>query len=227
MAGESRSPDEQDAVARWADHFIAERARQGTPRDQIVPMLIHGGIDEAQAQRYVDTRYDVLAQRLASERWSWSSLVPAAAGGLAAALLGGVAWAWLVRTTDYEIGFAAFGIGYLAGLAVLFLARGRRGVPLQLVAVAAAVLGVLLGKYLTYVGDVRDAVTAEFGAGVADEVSATSTDTLRFFFEDRDAVFSMWDLLWAGLAVLAAWRVPREQEPVSTEDEPWLVPKKS
>ena len=34
-----------------------------------------------------------------------------------------------------------------------------------------------------------------------------------FFREDLDAVFGLFDLLWVGLAVFTAWRIPQVDEP--------------
>ena len=43
----------------------------------------------------------------------------------------------------------------------------------------------------------------------------------RFFREDLDNVFGLFDLLWVGLAVFTAWRVPQferaEPEVTTTE----------
>jgi hypothetical protein len=137
----------------------------------------------------------------------------AALAGLVAAVVGGVAWGLIVRWTDYEIGFAAWGIGFVVGTAVVFGAQGKRGRPFQLLAVALALAGILLGKYLAFVW---------VGQDVLDEVGFTfslpifSTDTLRLFWDSRSDVWGGWDLLWAGLAVATAFRIPRdEQEPQS------------
>jgi hypothetical protein len=138
---------------------------------------------------------------------SW--LVPAALGGLAAAVVGGIVWALIVRESEYELGIAAWGIGLLTGFAVLTLARGRRGPALQVVAVVAALVGIVIGKYLSYVWVGRDLVEQEFGAAAASEFSVFSTDMVRFFVEDLDQILSAWDALWVGLAAFTAWRVPR------------------
>ena len=203
---------ERDAVTDWGEHFVEEQVRRGTPREQIAPLLVERGMDEGPAHSLVESRYADIHQAVEAEQWTWRSLAPAAVGGVIAALLGGIAWAWIVRTTEYEIGFAAWGIGLLAGFSVLFLARGRRGLPLQIIAVVAAILGVALGKYLTYVDGVRMAVEAELGPAAADEVSAFDTELIGFFFEDLSLVFSGFDLLWFGFAIFSAWGVLRVRE---------------
>jgi hypothetical protein len=115
-------------------------------------------------------------------------------------------WALVVNWTGYEIGIAAWGIGLLTGTAVVFATRGGKGPLLQAVAVVSALLGILLGKYLGYAFEIQDQ---------ADEVGVSiglfSSEMRSFFRDDLDQVFGLFDLLWAGLAVFTAWRVPQPQ----------------
>ena len=137
-----------------------------------------------------------------------SSLLPAVAAGLVAALVGGVAWGIIVKTSDYEVGIAAWGIGFIAGTAVVLATRGAKGPRLQVIAVVCALLGILLGKYLSYALVVQEEAES-FGASIG----LVSGDMFRFFREDLDAVFGLFDLLWVGLAVFTAWRIPQVDEP--------------
>jgi hypothetical protein len=136
------------------------------------------------------------------------ALLTASLAGLAAGVVGGIVWGLIVKWTDYEIGFAAWGIGFIVGTAVVFGAQGKRGMPFQLLAVVLALLGIVLGKYLAFVW---------IGQDILDEVGFTfslpifSTDTVRLFWDSRSDVFGGWDLLWAGLAVVTAFRVPKEE----------------
>ena len=79
-----------------------------------------------------------------------SSLLPALGAGLVAAIVGGVIWGLIVKISDYEVGIIAWGIGFVAGTAVVFASRGAKGQRLQVIAVVSALVGVLLGKYLSY-----------------------------------------------------------------------------
>jgi len=67
--------------------------------------------------------------------------VAAAAG---AALVGAVAWAAIVHTTNYEIGYVAWGIGLLVGGAAVKL--GGSGTTMGVTAAALTVLSILGGK---------------------------------------------------------------------------------
>jgi hypothetical protein len=129
-------------------------------------------------------------------------LVSAALAALTAALVGGVVWGLIVRQTDYEIGIVAWAIGFLAGTAAVLVAREARGVPLQVAAVAAALLGILVGKYLSFAWGIE-----ELGNRLGLEtVEIYSTAMMRAFRDSLGDVFGWFDLLWVGLAVLTAWR---------------------
>ncbi len=133
----------------------------------------------------------------------------AALAGAVAAMVGGVVWGLIVRWSDYEIGFAAWGIGFIVGTAVVLGAQNERGMPLQLIAVVLALAGIVLGKYLAFVWIGQD----ELGkAGLS--LPVFSTDTMRLFWDLKGDIWSGWDLLWVGLAVVTAFRIPQpEPEP--------------
>ena len=132
------------------------------------------------------------------------------AAGLVAAIAGAIAWMLIVIVSDYEVGIVAWAIGALAGFAVLLATAGRRGPALQAVAVVAALIGILLGKYLTFWWVVRDEAE-QFG--VASDFGVLSSNTFDLFREELGTVFSWYDLLWVGLAVVTAWRIPAPEEP--------------
>ena len=145
------------------------------------------------------------------------SVLLAFSAGLLAAIVGGVAWGLIVKFSDYEVGIVAWGIGLVAGTAVVFATRGAKGTHLQLIAIVSALVGILLGKYLSYAFVVQEQAD---DAGVS--LGLFSSDMFRFFREDLDNVFGLFDLLWVGLAVVTAWRVPQVDAaepavPASTE----------
>jgi hypothetical protein len=136
------------------------------------------------------------------------SLVRALGGGLIAAIVGGVAWGLIVKLSDYEVGFVAWGIGFLVGTAVVLASGGAKGRQLQITAVVLALVGILIGKYLGYALIVQEEAES-FGASIG----LVSGDMFRLFREDIDAIFGLFDLLWVGLAVFSAWRIPQVEEP--------------
>jgi hypothetical protein len=135
--------------------------------------------------------------------------------GLVAAVAGGVAWGLIVRWSGYEVGFVAWGIGFLVGSAVALGARGSRGVPYQAAAVVLALLGIVLGKYLGFVWVISDTFE-ELGIGDVD-VSVFSRATWDAFIEARNEVWSAFDALWIGLAVVTAFRIPAVPRPPAEE----------
>lgn len=136
------------------------------------------------------------------ERAPSSALLPAAVAGLVAAIVAGVIWGLIVKTTNYEIGIAAWGVGLLAGWGV-HLAAGRRIRPeLAVIAVVAALLGIFLGKYLSFVFVARDE-----GSKLGLDIPLFSSATWRLFWDSKSDVFSFFDLIWIALAVVTAARV--------------------
>lgn len=207
MADESSGAPETQGES--ADAFIVEQMRAGADEETIIAGLVERGAETAQARRRVEVVYPQVMRAAEAELFEPRLLAPAVLAGLAAAVAGGIAWALIAVTTDYEIGFAALGIGLLAGYAVVLATRGRKGLPLQVTAIVSSLLGIALGKYFTYVWDLKDAVREEFGDEAADSISFLDSDVIDLFVEDADRVFGGYDLLWAAFAVYAAWRIPR------------------
>jgi hypothetical protein len=145
-----------------------------------------------------------VAQELAGSQATAATLPLAGLGGLGGAALGAAGWAAVAIATDYEIGFIAVAVGYLAGLGVKLGARGKRGGGLPHVAAAAAVLGLLLAKYFVFLHYVAAAARQEGGGGwlTVGIASVVLFPTLLV------RVASPFDLLWVVLAIGAAWRAP-------------------
>jgi len=130
---------------------------------------------------------------------------PGIAGGLVAAVVGGFLWGLIVILSEYEIGIAAWGIGFLAGFAVVRFAGGAKGMPLQVVAVVSSLLGIVIGKYISYAYFFKQAVSDRFDV----DISYLDSEIFRAFRENLTDVFGGFDLLWAALAVMTAWRLTR------------------
>ena len=128
-----------------------------------------------------------------------------ARGSLVAAVVGGFLWGLIVILSEYEIGIAAWGIGFLAGFAVVRFAGGAKGMPLQVVAVVSSLLGIVIGKYISYAYFFKQAVSDRFDV----DISYLDSEIFRAFRENLTDVFGGFDLLWAALAVMTAWRLTR------------------
>ena len=127
-----------------------------------------------------------------------SALGRAIGAGLVAAIVGGVVWGLIVRATDYEVGFVAWGVGFLVGTAVALAARQGSGPTFGVIAVVLSLIGILLGKYLSFAW----VLSAE---GV--ELSLFSSATVDAFIAAKDIMFSGMDLLFVALAVFSAWSI--------------------
>jgi uncharacterized integral membrane protein len=199
-----REESGEDAVA-----FVVEQMKSGADEDAIVAMLQERGVERAEAQQLVGTVYPELMRAAEAEQFTPQALLPAVAGGLLAAIVGGAVWGLIVILTDYEVGFVAWGIGFLAGFLVVRFAGGRKGAPLQVIAIASSLVGIVLGKYIAYVYFIKEAVREQVSEEAADSIGYFDTEVMRAFREDFSNVFSGYDLLWAGLAIFTAWRMAR------------------
>jgi hypothetical protein len=123
--------------------------------------------------------------------------------GSAGALVAAAFWAAVVIVTDYEIGYLAVAVGFLAGCGVKLGARGAHGKRLQQLAVACTVLGLFAAKYFIFAHFLSSAAAAE---GV--ELGYFSFGTMAAFPSALGELLSPFDLLWLFIAVSAAWRVP-------------------
>ena len=160
----------------------------------------------------MDDRFDLQPSTPIVEQPPSGSLLVATAAGLAAAIVGGVVWGLIVKWSEYEIGIVAWGIGFLVGAAVLAVTRGRKGTALQVVAVAAALVGILLGKYLGFAFTVQEqleSLPSELGL----EIGLFSSEMRSGFREELGSVFGLFDVLWVGLALYTAWRALQPEQP--------------
>ena len=137
-----------------------------------------------------------------------ADLALALVGGLVGAIVGGVAWGYLVKTTEMELGIAAIGVGILAGFGVALAARGKRGAPLQVIAALAAAVGILWGKYFAFVIVGRDILREQFGITGPGTLPLFSGETFSLFTEGFTELFSGFDVAWIAFAVYTAWRIP-------------------
>ncbi len=143
------------------------------------------------------------------------SLLAPLGAALVAAIVGGVLWGLIVKLSEYEIGIVAWAIGFLAGTAVVFASGGAKGQRLQVIAVAAALVGILVGKSLSFAFALQEEAES-FGASIG----LASGEMRTLFRENLDQVFGLFDLLWVAFAVYTAWKIPRLEEPVGPTAAP-------
>jgi hypothetical protein len=81
--------------------------------------------------------------------------------------------------------------------------------------VIGALVGVLLGKYLSFAFSVQ-----EDAESIGVSIGILSSEMFRIFRENLGDVFGLFDLLWIGLAVFTAWRIPGEPPPTAGSPPP-------
>lgn len=189
--------------------FVIEQVKAGVDKSTISQKLVDLGVEKTEAYQLVEAMHSEIVKAVEAEQFTISSIMPAVIGGVLAAVLGGFIWGMIVINTGYEIGIAAWGMGGLAGYAVVLFSKGRKGFPLQIVAILSSVLGIVIGKYALFFHYLKEAVAKEQGSEVASTISAFSEGTIQFFFENIGLTVSGFDILWVILAVLTAWRIPK------------------
>jgi hypothetical protein len=135
--------------------------------------------------------------------------------GMLGALLGGAVWAVIVVLTDYEIGYLAVLVGFLAGLGVKLGAGDSHGIRLQWIAIAATIFGLIATKYFIFAHFFTSAAETE---GVS--LGYFSGVTLSAFPSMFGEMLSLFDALWVFLAASTAWRIPATPPPPGAEAPP-------
>ena len=126
-----------------------------------------------------------------------SNLAIAILAGLVASIVGGILWAVITVTTEFQIGYMAIGVGLLVGFAVR-LGNGIGPVFGGLGAILA-LLGCLLGNVLSIVGFFAKAQHI-------DVLSAFSQIDMSRIPTIMSAAFNPMDLLFYGIAVYEGYR---------------------
>jgi uncharacterized membrane protein len=125
------------------------------------------------------------------------SLALAIIAGLVGAIIGGIAWAIVTITTEYQIGYMAVGVGFLVGFAVR-LGNGATKI-FGYTGAVLALLGCVLGNFFTIVGVY--AKTQNLGV-----FSALSSIDLTKVPEVMASAFNPMDFLFYGIAVYEGYR---------------------
>ncbi len=135
-------------------------------------------------------------------------LLPGIIGGAAGALVGGGVWAAIAISTRLEVGYIAVLVGFLAGYGVVLGAGRKKGWHLQAAAVICALVGLIVGRYVTVVHFVKDRVREVDGEAAAAAISYLSGQTMTAVMDLLPRTLSLFDALWVALAIGASWRLP-------------------
>lgn len=105
-------------------------------------------------------------------------------GGLIGGILGTAVWAAIAYFANAEVGWIAWGIGFVVGFGVRFMADEDQGLLPGIIAVGIAIVSVLAGKYLAVEMSVRD-----FSGQFAQMSQVTENDML---VEISDEIVGEW-----------------------------------
>jgi len=119
----------------------------------------------------------------------------AVVAGLATAVAAGIVWGYMAKWTGREFGVLAWGVGAAVGLSILRVSG--RGSAQQAIGIVSALVGILIGKYLSFAFTIHDVYGSQFGV--------LSGDMVRLFRDSLSDVFGRFDVLWIGLSVGSAW----------------------
>ena len=131
--------------------------------------------------------------------------------GIIAALLGGSLWALIVVLTKYELGLIAWAIGGLTGFAVALAITDYCTKIHQSIAVAASLLGIILGKYFVF--------HYFFYGGLNQLFSSFS---INLFSQVLPEFFGIMDIVFILFAIVSAWSIParlQEQNHMMSTEE--------
>ena len=188
---------------------ITKQFESGKSQGAVVRGLVLSGMTESEANQAVERVLSQMKQTAGEEEFSSGALVPAILGGLLAALIGGAIWGGIAIWTGSEIGYVALGVGFLCGTGVVLITGGKKGAPLQAIAVVASLLGIAIGKYVDFFSVVKGITAEERGAEAAATMSLFSVEMVQFFGDSIPAMASGYDALWVVLAVYMAWSIPK------------------
>ncbi len=198
-----------EAASNSLTGFVLREMKKGTDDISITQKLIEMGMDQSKASQFVQQVHSEAMKAAEEERITAASYAPALVGAVLASLIGGAIWGLIAIVTNHEIGYLAWGMGWLAGFAVVKLSRGKKGVPFQIIAVLSSLLGITLGKYITFVHFLKAEVLKEYGADAASQVTLLSLRIFSVFLDNITSMLNGYDALWVVLAIVTAWRIPR------------------
>ncbi len=126
--------------------------------------------------------------------------------GAGAALLGGLVWAGVVIVSHWDVGILAWLVGAATGAAIVRVAGGPVGTGHRVVAGALAAAGIMVGKYVIFVHEIRAAIGSLLASqGVS--VGYLDTNTVSVFVHNFTTIVRPMYAVWVALAVFAAVRV--------------------
>lgn len=164
------------------------------------------------------------AQELHDKQTSDPDMLTALLYGLVAGAVGAAIWFAIVVVTNYEVGIVAVLIGWLVGRAVVFGSGQKRGMKLQLLSVLIALAAMVGAEYFIVREFVVQYVTENAGAAQAAQIPLflpldIAVDFIVGVVQDDPLTLLFW-----GIALYAAFRVPRPEPVAAPTPAPSTTP---
>ncbi len=131
--------------------------------------------------------------------------VQAAFGAVLGGAAGALAWWGFTVLTHIAFGLFAVAIGFLVGWGTVRFSGGKRSVGLQVLSVAVALCSYLVATYLVNMTFLNQAFAKQ---GEAFRVGFPPATT-ALFVRVVSIGFGLMDLVFVGIVVWEAWRIPR------------------
>ena len=214
---EKNQAETNDVSSKEFYQMVCNSMREGQTKSDIVWNLTQNedeGFDRAPVLSAVDKVYNQIAVTALKEKFMIGSFLPSILGGVIAAIIAGFFWGLMVKITEYEIGYAAIGVGWLCAYGVLFFNEEKKGLPAQVIACLCSIMGIIIGKYFIYYFVLKAMLVEQYSQLFASRIALLAEDTFRgfpsFFIESvLQGGNGIMDLLWLSLALGSAWRITK------------------
>jgi hypothetical protein len=122
------------------------------------------------------------------------SATTAVVGGIVGGVIGGgigaSIWAFIAYQSHYEIGWIAWAVGGLSGIGTVVGSRGATNWVTAIYATVVAAVAILFGRYFAI-------------SMILNDIGLAGAPASEWFFD----TFSLWDVLWAFLALPTAFKI--------------------
>ena len=172
---------------------VADQAATSAPEEAVV------SIDPQKLRRYMD--------RMRAEQ----SFMMGITGGFLGAAIGAVLWAVITVLTEYQIGYMALGVGFLAGLGVKLLGKGVDA-KFQYAGATMALAGCLAGNLMAVI------IFGSLETGIS-ITTILSRLTPAVVVDLYKATFSVMDVLFYGLAISIGYKYALKTIPQKDVDK--------
>jgi hypothetical protein len=129
-------------------------------------------------------------------------------GAFIGSLIGAAGWVGLVVVSGYNIGYAAVGVGWLAGQGTYFPTK-KKSTVFQILAVSFFIFAFILSKYGIFLNDLTTAIMKEHDTWEPTLSFYLSSAPFPDFTKHYTNYFSFFDILWIFIGAGAANQVVR------------------